>query len=552
MTAGAEQVRGTASYAKLPLSFEPCFEAMCAEAGSQAKYFSRGSGYVLFLASTETVLDAGPSKKSALRMKLLRSNSKASIEAMDPLPGKSNYFIGKNPKSWRSNVTNYAKVKYRNVYPGVDLVYYGNGSQLEYDFVVAAGGRKPRVWQQAGGTKKEVAARYAIRNKNEVGFELDHYDAGAALVIDPVLVYTTFLDGFNSAAGAVDGAGNVYLNVSNGGRGMLVKKLDRAGTVIYSTYIGGASPCGAIALDAQGNAYVTGFANTPDFPATPGAFQTQIVGTGAPFIAKVNDTGTALAYATFLSPSDGASLTEDFQGPPFTSPCCIAVDSAGSAYVTGTTRSKNFPTTPGAFQPHWDASETAGASRRCERVLTSARRAGAINAEGDAGGEIGPSVVRSVLANCGAAEKPRVLLAPRAHSTSESSASRPAVGESCGRRREFGSGVVTRAPPGNTRAFDAGGARPHRAITGRSPTLRLMSVKRHGPIARLYRGRKRRRRDAGAVSRLFGAGDAVAGREPTWAIGRVRGGRHGRRAAPGGRGSARSAAGASRHREPIA
>jgi uncharacterized protein (TIGR03437 family) len=358
MTAGAEQVRGTASYAKLPLSFEPCFEAMCAEAGSQAKYFSRGSGYVLFLASTETVLDAGPSKKSALRMKLLRSNSKASIEAMDPLPGKSNYFIGKNPKSWRSNVTNYAKVKYRNVYPGVDLVYYGNGSQLEYDFVVAAGGRKPRVWQQAGGTKKEVAARYAIRNKNEVGFELDHYDAGAALVIDPVLVYTTFLDGFNSAAGAVDGAGNVYLNVSNGGRGMLVKKLDRAGTVIYSTYIGGASPCGAIALDAQGNAYVTGFANTPDFPATPGAFQTQIVGTGAPFIAKVNDTGTALAYATFLSPSDGASLTEDFQGPPFTSPCCIAVDSAGSAYVTGTTRSKNFPTTPGAFQPHWDAGWT--------------------------------------------------------------------------------------------------------------------------------------------------------------------------------------------------
>ena len=140
MTAGAEQVPGTASYAKLPLSFEPCFEAMCAEAGSQAKYFSRGSGYVLFLASTEAVLDAGPSKKSALRMKLLRSNSKASIEAMDPLPGKSNYFIGKNPKSWRSNVTNYAKVKYRNVYPGVDLVYYGNGSQLEYDFVVAAGG----------------------------------------------------------------------------------------------------------------------------------------------------------------------------------------------------------------------------------------------------------------------------------------------------------------------------------------------------------------------------------------------------------------------------
>ena len=143
-TARAAQLHMTAGYAKLPMSFEPCFEAMCAEAGSQAKYFSRGSGYLLFLTSTEAVLDAGPSKESTLRMKLLRSNSRASMEGMDPLPGKSNYFIGKNPKNWRSNVTNYAKVRYRNVYRGVDLVYYGNGSQLEYDFVVARGRRPAR------------------------------------------------------------------------------------------------------------------------------------------------------------------------------------------------------------------------------------------------------------------------------------------------------------------------------------------------------------------------------------------------------------------------
>jgi uncharacterized protein (TIGR03437 family) len=388
MTAGAEQVRGTANYAKLPLSFEPCFEAMCAEAGSQAKYFSRGRGYRLFLTSTEAVLDGGPSKNSTLRMKLLRSNSGASMEGMDPLLGKSNYFIGKNPKSWRSNVTNYAKVRYRNVYRGVDLVCYGNGSQLEYDFVVSAGAdprtialtfpgarsvsvdregdlvlptdngkiiqRKPRVWQQFGEMKKEIAARYSVRNKNEVGFVLDHYDAGAPLVIDPVLVYSTFLDGINSAAGAVDGAGNVYLSGTNGGRGILVKKLDPAGTMIYSTYIGGANYA-AIALDPTGNVYLTGFAFTPDFPATPRAFQTQIVSAGAPFIATVNDTGTSLDYATFLSPSDGASLSEDPRGSSFVFPCCIAVDSAGSAYVTGTTQSKNFPTTPGAFQTHWDA-----------------------------------------------------------------------------------------------------------------------------------------------------------------------------------------------------
>ena len=166
-------------------------------------------------------------------------------------------------------------MRYRNVYRGVDLVYYGNGSQLEYDFVVAAGAdpraialtfpgarsvsvdqggdlvlatdrgkivqRKPRVWQQSGETKREIAARYAVSSKNEVRFELDHYDAGAALVIDPVLVYSTFLDGLSSATGAVDGAGNVYVTGSDGGGGTLIKKLDPTGTsVIYSTYIGGA------------------------------------------------------------------------------------------------------------------------------------------------------------------------------------------------------------------------------------------------------------------------------------------------------------------------
>jgi hypothetical protein len=203
---------------------------------------------------------------------------------VDELPGKSNYFIGKNPKSWRSNVTNYAKVRYRNVYPGVDLVYYGNGSQLEYDFVVAAGAdpraialtftgansvsvdqggdlvlatdsgkivqRKPRVWQQAGDTKKEIAARYAIGNNNEVGFELDPYDAGAALVIDPVLVYSTFLDGLTSAGGAVDGAGNVYVTGADGAGGGVRQKLDPTGTTVI-THLHRRRGTADIALDAR-------------------------------------------------------------------------------------------------------------------------------------------------------------------------------------------------------------------------------------------------------------------------------------------------------------
>ena len=134
-----DQARWKAGYAKFPLSFEPCFAAICAGVGSQAKYFSHQSGYVLFLTSTEAILAGSSSKNATVRMKLLRSNSSAPIEGIDPLPGRSNYFIGKNPESWRHDVSSYGKVRYRNVYPGVDLVYYGNGNQLEYDFVVAAG-----------------------------------------------------------------------------------------------------------------------------------------------------------------------------------------------------------------------------------------------------------------------------------------------------------------------------------------------------------------------------------------------------------------------------
>ena len=109
------------------MSFESCFEAMCSEGGSQAKFFSRGRVYDLFLTSNAAVLNVG-SRKSTLRIKLLRSNSNPQIQGLDPFPGKSNYFIGKHPKNWRNNVTNYARVRYQNVYPGVDLVYYGNTS----------------------------------------------------------------------------------------------------------------------------------------------------------------------------------------------------------------------------------------------------------------------------------------------------------------------------------------------------------------------------------------------------------------------------------------
>ena len=154
------------SYGKLPLSFEPCLEANCGETNGDARFLSRGPGYTMFLTPTEAVLvlqksegrgheseDKSPNgvagssvvsrhsslPGSVLRMQIVGANPEAQITGIDPLPGKSNYFIGNDPAKWRTNVPNYSKVQYKDVYPGIDLFYYGNPHQLEYDFVVAPG-----------------------------------------------------------------------------------------------------------------------------------------------------------------------------------------------------------------------------------------------------------------------------------------------------------------------------------------------------------------------------------------------------------------------------
>ena len=189
-----------------------------------------------------------PTTNAVLRMKLVKANHAAKVTGVDELPGKSNYFIGNDPKKWRSNVPTYAKVKYEGIYSGIDLVYYGNQRQLEYDFVVAPGadphriqfdvrgakrisrdearrlsatdGRrvrvrwhKPVVYQEKDGTRQEIAAHYVIKDKNRVGFEVANYDSRRPLFIDP-LVYSTYLGGSGDDYGygiAVDSSGNAYV-----------------------------------------------------------------------------------------------------------------------------------------------------------------------------------------------------------------------------------------------------------------------------------------------------------------------------------------------------
>src|ERR1022692_2021146 len=387
------------SYGKLPLSFE----ANRGQTARQVKFLARGPGYTLFLTPDAAVLSLHRQKTNAvLRMKLQGANARASVTGADALPGKSNYFIGSDPSQWRTDVPTYAGVKYAAVYPGIDLVYHGNQRLLEYDFLVAPGAdpraigirfqgaRKlavnrdgalviglggseviepaPVVYQEVGGRRQTVAGRYVLRGKGRVGFSVAEYDRTHPLVIDPTLVYSTYLGSVNPGNGgnqgtsiAVDASGNAYVTGSTcsldfpitlgafqttcgGGGDAFVSKLNAPGSaLVYSTYLGGSGlDLGyGIAVDASGSAYVTGQTGSSDFPTTPGAFQTTYRGCSGcwnAFVSKLNASGSALSYSTYL----GGSTWDRAWG--------IAVDASGNAYVTGMAGSFDFPTTPGAFQ----------------------------------------------------------------------------------------------------------------------------------------------------------------------------------------------------------
>src|SRR5207247_1970406 len=336
--------------------------------------------------------------RTVLRMTFIGANPEPSVVGAEELPGKANYFIGSDPVKWRTDVPTYAKVRYKNVYPGIDLIYYGNQRQLEYDFVVSPGAdprrirlgfhgadklevdaqgdlvlhtatgvirqRKPVIYQEVEGLRRECRGGYGLEGARRVGFRVTAYDAHRPLVIDPALFYSTYLGGSDSDEGfaiAVDTAGTAYVTGRTfsidfpttqgafqttlvGFHGVVfVTKLNPTGSgLVYSTYLGGAiaDRAQAIAVDIAGNAYVTGLTFSKDFPTTPGAFQSTpipLAGNNA-FVTKLNPTGSALVYSTYLGGNN------DDQG------LGIAVDAAGNAYVAGQTRSSTFPTTPGAFQ----------------------------------------------------------------------------------------------------------------------------------------------------------------------------------------------------------
>jgi hypothetical protein len=387
------------NFARTPLYFEP----NQGQTDAQVQYLARGPGYTVFLTATEAVLMASPvakadnltrtdepsqrptsaSQASVVRIQLIGGNPAAQAQGLDRLPGIANYFLGNDPSQWRTHIPTYARVEYQEVYPGIGLVYYGNPRHLEYDFVVGpgadpsqirlrfagaqsvrvgAGGElvaeagehvllqgKPIVYQNVAGERREIAVGFVVQGQ-EVSFALGSYDRGHALVVDPVLSYSTYLGGSGSDDGrgiAVDAAGNAYVtgyvtspdfptvNALQPTAGGYVAKLSADGSaLVYCTYLGGSSQDvgGKIAVDTAGNAYVIGTTFSADFP-TVNALQPYFGGgDGDAFVAKLTADGSALVYSTYL----GGSGRERGN--------CITVDAAGNAYVTGATNSADFPT----------------------------------------------------------------------------------------------------------------------------------------------------------------------------------------------------------------
>jgi parallel beta-helix repeat protein len=325
------------AFVNLPLSFE----ANVGQVDAAVRYLAHGSGYSLALTDTGAVLDLHRADAAGydalLHMELVGGSTAAPVVGLDQQAGHSNYLIGNDPSRWHTDVPLFGRVEYQQVYPGIDVVFYGNDQhQLEYDFVLAAGAdpgqiglrfdgaqgltvdsqgdlvlhlaggnvvqQAPVVYQEVGGVRSPVPGTYVVHGDGTVGVTLGHYDATQALVVDPVLTYAAYF----------------------GGRG--------------------ADHGNGIAVDGAGNAYVTGETESLNFPTTAGALETGPntsnvnFAHGAAFVAKLNAAGNALVYSTYLD-DDGSN----FQRGPIG--YAISVDSTGNAYVTGDTGDGTFPTT---------------------------------------------------------------------------------------------------------------------------------------------------------------------------------------------------------------
>jgi hypothetical protein len=373
---------------KLPLRFEP----NTGQLDRRVQFHSSAPGYSLFLTGNEAVLSLASSRRT-LRLSIVGAAA-GKGEGLDPLRVRSSYFLGNDRSRWRSDVPSYARVRYANTLPGVDLIYHGNNRRLEYDFVVApgadprsirmrftgadrvsldpdgtlvvkAGGSeirqpKPLVYQESAGRRIVIDGRYVLRARSEVTFAVGSYDRARPLVIDPVLVYSSFLggSGLDTASGvAIDAAGNIWIGgtttstdfpilgfpaqeIKSGLQDVFILKIDpnRTGTdsLVYATYYGGTQNefLNDLTMDIVGNVYFTGYTDSIDLPVSGPIPQTASGGGRDIFVAKLETSGGRIPELNFSTYLGGAD---------FDIGTGIAVDSSFRIAICGYTASIGYP-----------------------------------------------------------------------------------------------------------------------------------------------------------------------------------------------------------------
>lgn len=400
------------AYGKLPLSFE----INRGQVANPVKFLSRGSGYTLLLTPTGAIISlpknqpegTDPLTRDGLSqtdaeasattfgMSLVGANSHPRINGLDELPGKSNYLMGSDASQCFTNIANFARVKYGQVYPGIDMIYYGNQGQLEYDFILAPHadpGRirlsyegvdrleidesgnlvldiagqairqhKPLIYQEVNGQRHEVAGGYFIMKGQRVGFRVGAFDHSKPLLIDPTIAYSTGIAGGSAQGIAVDSSGCAYVTgyaqpttafvategplpattIDSRYKYMFVAKLNPAGNaLVYSTILAGrGGHAKSVAVDAAGNAYITGAIGGDvggDFPLV-NSWRTFPLINSAAILTKISADGTQLLFSTLIG--------------HFAFGADVAVDNSGNAYVAGQIAGQ-LETTANAYQPNY-------------------------------------------------------------------------------------------------------------------------------------------------------------------------------------------------------
>ena len=369
----------------LPLYFEP----NQGQAHPNVEFLSRGKGSLSYLTSKEAIFTVGG---SPVKMRLAGASA-SKPEGIDRLPGTSSYFRGQDKTKWHTAIPQFAKVRYRDVYPGVDLIYYGTGGNIEYDFQIAPGAdparihiayegtsrlrldqngdlilstktgdlrqRSPKVYQEVDGHRVEIAAGYKLDGGKNVGLRLADYDRTRPLIIDPLLQYSTYFGGLGNDAGdavQVDNAGNVYLaltlampqsdsnpfssspaNTTGPTEAAVIKFSPAQNAILLVAHLGadGTTSAKTLAIDPAGEMFVGGNTMSADFPLVNPVVSTYAITSpywGMPFVAKIAADGSTLVYSTYF----GGSVGEDYITG-------AALDSAGNLYMAGNADSPDFP-----------------------------------------------------------------------------------------------------------------------------------------------------------------------------------------------------------------